>query len=291
MTDLNEAVLPPIWTLTRRTLALGPAESLNHLIEKMTPTGLLRRSGDGVATSRHVGPSVRALVALGVIGESQDGGIALTHPDADESAFRLRVGQALLQIPEGDDPWLVREGAGRLEYHLEVAVAWTQLLGMRSEVKGWQVASDVLDRQFGFDRPLLRDTAPYNTLERLVAWLGLAVHTGAAMMPDPTPVVRGMLPMLVGSDGCSAQELLERSAAAFPWMPHGQLGREVAARMRSVPDESGTAGRLPEGLSLALVRLTQEGLIELVPGDDPASRVLLSFAGQPGQGISRLVMA
>ena len=64
--------------------------------------------------------------------------------------------------------------------------------------KGWQAASDVLDRQFGVDRRLLRDTAPYNMLERLIDWLGVAVHTGTAMIPDPTFVVRAMITTLVG---------------------------------------------------------------------------------------------
>ena len=68
-----------------------------------------------------------------------------------------------------------------------------------------------------------------------------------------------------------------------------------AARSRrtcaAVPDESGETGRVPESLSLALVRLAVEGTIELVPGDDPKSRVLLSFAGQPERGIAQVRLA
>src|SRR5262245_5543976 len=241
MADLNEAVLPSVWTLARRALAQDPAPSVDALVERLTPTGLLRRTGDGGAASRHVGPSVRALLSLGLIVEAEDGSVSLTHAGSEEDEFRFRVGQALLRIPDGTDPWLVREGTGRLEYHLEIAVAWSQLLGMRSEIDGWQAASDALDRQFGVDRRLLRDTAPYNTLERLVTWLGLAVRTGRGMVPDPTAVVRTAIPSLLGGDGCSAQDLLERTATTFPWMPHGWLGRQVAAQMRSVPDDSAGA--------------------------------------------------
>lgn len=290
MADLNETVLPSVWTLARRALSQGPASSLDVLIERLTPIGLLRRTGDAAPASRHVGPSVRALVSLGLITEADDGTVSLTHPDCEENEFRFRVGQALLTIPDNANPWLVREGTGRLEYHLEVAVAWTHLLGVRSAIQNWPAASDALDRQFGVDRPLLRDTAPYNTLERLVSWLGITMRTGRAMVPDPTAMVRAGLPSLLDGDACSAQEFLERTATAFPWFPHGRIGREVAARMRIVPDDSAETGRVPEGLSLALVRLAAEGTIELVPGDDPKSRVLLSFAGQPERGIARVML-
>ena len=290
MADLNETVLPSVWTLARRALVRGPAPSLDVLIEHLTPTGLLRRVGDGTATSRHVGPSLRALLSLGLITQGGDGAVSLAEPECEESEFRFRVGQALLRIPDSDDPWLVREGTGRLEYHLEVAVAWTQLLGVHSAIDGWPAASDALDRQFGVDRPLLRDTAPYNTLERLVNWLGVAVRTGQAIVPDPTEMVRAALPSLLDDGASSAQDFLERSATVFPWMPHGRVGQAVAAHMRSIPDEGGDAGRVPEGLSLALIRLALEGAIELVPGDDPKSRVLLSFAGQPERGIAQVML-
>jgi hypothetical protein len=177
-----------------------------------------------------------------------------------------------------------------LEYHLEVAVAWTQLLGVRSAIDGWPAASDALDRQFGVDRPLLRDTAPYNTLERLVSWLGIAVGTGQGMLPDPTAMVRTALPSLLDEGACSAQVFLERCAMVFPWMPHGRVGQEVATHMRSVPDRSGETGRIPECLSLALVRLAVDGTIDLVGGDDPKSRVLLSYNGQAERGIARVVL-
>ena len=114
MADLNEAILPSVWTLARRALVQGSAPSLDVLVERLTPTGLLRRTGDGAATSRHVGPSLRALLSLGVITEAGDGAISLADPESEESEFRFRVGQALLRIPDGDDPWLVREGTGSL---------------------------------------------------------------------------------------------------------------------------------------------------------------------------------
>src|SRR5689334_6973667 len=109
MSDLNEAVLPAVWTLARRTLLSGPAPSLDALIARLTPTGLLRRTGDGAPQSRHVGPTVRALLALGLIARADDGSVSLAEPECAEDMFRFKVSQALLNIPEGADPWLVRD--------------------------------------------------------------------------------------------------------------------------------------------------------------------------------------
>ena len=166
-------------------------------------------------------------------------------------------------------------------------MAWTQLLGLNSGIENWQTAAEALDRQFGVDRPLLRDTAPYNTLERFAMWLGVtAVSAGNSSPIRPRWSVRA-LDALVQRPACSASELLRRSAERFPWLPHGRLGRAFAEHMRSVPDGSAADGRFPEGLSLALVRLEQENAIVLDAGDDPKSRVLLSFGGAAGAGISR----
>jgi hypothetical protein len=291
MADLNEMELPAVWTLARRALAREPAPSLDVLIERLTPTGLLRRTGDGVPTSRHVGPSVRALLRYGVLSEADDGTVSLVDPDQDEAAFRLRIAEALLPIPADEDPWHVREGSGRLEFHLEVAVAWTQSFGANTALGAWSAASDVLDRQFGVDRDWLRDTAPYNALERLVSWLGLAVRTSAGLVPDPTPLLRTALPSLLPDRVCSAQDFRQRTAAAFPWMAHGTIGQQVAERMRTKGDTSGVDGAFPEPLSLALTRLAAEGRIDLVPGDDAASWVLLSFGGEPGRGIAQVRLA
>ena len=291
MPDLNEMVLPAVWSLARRALANGPAPSLDALIDRLTPVGLIRRSAEGASRSRHVGPSLRMLRQLGILVEDGDGAVALADLTWDEARFRHAVAVALLAVSEDDDPWQIREGATRLEHHLEIAVAWTQVLGLNSGIENWQTAAEALDRQFGVDRPLLRDTAPYNTLERFATWLGVTAVVGGQLVPDPTPLVRSALDTLLPEPSCSAGDLLQRSAEHFPWLPHGRLGRAVAEHMRIVPDSSAVDGRFPEGLSLALVRLEQEHAIELDAGDDAKMRVLLSFGGAPERGVARVVRA
>lgn len=288
MSDLNETILPSVWSLARRALAKEPAQSLDDLIGGLTPAGLIKRSGDAASQSRHVGPSLRKLLELGIITEEAEGMIVLTDPAADEQDFRYAVAKAMLAVPPGDDPWEVRQDSTRLEYHLEAAVAWTQLLGLDSGISNWQSASEVLDQQFTVNRPLLRDTAPYNTLERLATWLGATTVLDSRLVPDPTPLVRASLDTILPEGSCTAGDFLKLSAEEFPWLPHGDLGRAVAAEMREVPDKSAADGRFPECLSLALVRLELEDVIELDPGDDPRTRVLLSFHGEPERGVAKV---
>jgi hypothetical protein len=289
MSDLNEMVLPAVWSLARRVLADGPSPSLDALVDRLTPVGLIRRSGEGAFRSRHVGPSLRTLRQLGILFEGDDGAVTLADPAWDEADFRYAVAVALLTVPEDDDPWEIREPTTRLEHHLEVAVAWTQLIGLNSRIENWQTAAEVLDRQFGIDRPLLRDTAPFNALERVAMWLGVTAVVGGRMLPDPTALVRSGLDTLMPEPSCLAAEVLRRSAEQFPWLPHGRIGRAVAEHMRNVPDGGAADGRFPEGLSLALIRLEQEKAIMLDPGDDPKTRVLLSFGGVPERGVARVV--
>ena len=212
---------------------------------------------------------------------------------SNEAAFRFEAARHLLSIPNGTDPWEERPESKRLEYDLQVAVAWFCLQGIESGLSTFPAAEDRLMKQLGADRKLLRDSAPYNTLERWIEWLGLGGFTTIAgvrlLVPDPTPLVRFALDDLVPSGTyVSMPEFLDRAAVIFPWLPHGALGEAVAAGLREVPDASAEEKRAPECLSLALVRLEIEGEIALEPGDDPRTRVLLSLGGSERLAVARI---
>src|SRR4051812_35220311 len=128
MSDLNETVLPAVWSLARKALLEATAPSVDALIASLTPQALIKRTGADRPSSRHVGPSVRALVALRMISTGADGSVALTDPSNDEAQFRLEITRRLLAIGEDRDPWEIREGTSRLEHHLEMSVAWLHVL-------------------------------------------------------------------------------------------------------------------------------------------------------------------
>jgi hypothetical protein len=231
---------------------------------------------------------------LGIVVGDRETGLALSQPDLTDAAFRLEVATRLVRVPDGSDPWLLSTGGTQLQYVAEVAVAWLHLQGLRTDLAGWSSAASLLDLQFGADRPLLRDGAPYNTLERLSTWLGVAAFTTAStgqsgrLIPDPTPIVSAALSTLIPDTSVSASDFMARTGEMFPWLPHGKLGRAVATHMREVPDASDSMNRASEGLSLALLRLGTERRLELDPGDDPRSRVLFSV-GETERGIARIV--
>ena len=301
MSQLDEMVLPAVWSLIRGELLAAPLQPRDQLIDRLTPVGLIDRAGSAPAASRHVGPTLRALQQLGLVVSNEQGLLALEDPALPEPAFRAEVARRLLVMPADADPFAIREGGQQPEYHGEIAVAWLHLQGFERELAGWQGASPVLEDQFGTSRSLLRDGAPYNTLERLVRWLGIGDWSRpegggrqAALLPDPTRLLRTVLRELVPEGTVSALEFLSRTAQRFPWLPHGEIGRAVAQQIRGSHrlDRSAAEEMLPQGLTLALTRLQFEKRVILEEGDDPKRRIRLQYPGVGEDiGIARVVIA
>jgi hypothetical protein len=293
MADLTETVLPSIWSLVRRSLLEAPGISGIELVNRLTPRGLIRRQEAGSTTdkSRHVLPSLNALVAMGIVEDSGEKGLSLIPGVESEEAFRREVTRRLFNVSEGTgDVWSLRSEF-QLEHHAELALAWLHLQGIQGPIVSFRAAELRLQNQFGSDRKLLRDTAPYNTLERWTRWSGVAAYidgrdesgTADGLVPDPTEAVRTELDALIvpGADE-PARAVVDRAANVFSWLPHGSLGRAVAERMKDPPDNAVATGSVPEGLSLALIQLHHAEEIELVAGDDPSDRVTLTPGGFVG---------
>lgn len=299
MSGLDETVLPPVWSLIRSELAGHPTQTRDELVSRLTPAGLIARAGDAGRTSRHVWPSLRALTQLGVVTSDADHRLSLLDSSLTESAFRSEVAQRLLGVPDEDDPFALRQAGQQPEYHAELAMAWLHLQGFEHEVAGWQAASPLLDRQLGTDRVVLRDTAPFNTFERLARWLGVAVYVApqteaqqSALIPDPTDLIREALTTLVPNGAIATVEFLRATAERFPWLPHGRIGRAVAERLPNLDtvDRSATEEVMPQSVSLALTRLQLEQRLVLEEGDDPKQRVLLQYPGGGTRGVARVVI-
>ena len=295
MSDLNETVLPAVWSVIRRELAARPGQPRDDLVARLTPSGLIRRTGaDAGGVSRHVRPTITALENLKLVVADLDGGLRLSQPDLGEEAFRAEVARRLLVVPDGDDPWQVREGGQQLEFHAELALSWLHLQGLEQPIGGWQTASTVLDHQFGVDRLLLRSDVPFNTLDRLARWLGAATYAKSPivdqqLLPDPTDLIRSILPNVMPEPAMSTAEVVAEIARRLPWLPIGNVGAAVAARMAETPDRFVTENAVPQSLTLALLRLQHEGLIELEVGDDPNRRTLLEFPDGETRGFARVI--
>jgi hypothetical protein len=55
------------------------------------------------------------------------------------------------------------------------------------------------------------------------------------------------------------------------------------------PDPAVSENTVPQSLTLALLRLQHEGLIELEVGDDPTRRTLLQFPDGETRGVARVI--
>ena len=271
MTALNEEVLPIVWSLARRELLVRPRPTFDEVVDRLTPTGLLKREkAEREArrpASRHVRPSLTALVNSGAVVRDGDR-LQLLDPGEDEQAFRLRVLRGVLHTEKVFDD----EGVG-LAHQAEAAFAWLHLQGLEDPVAGsWNDAQAALQAHVrGNATDWLNDVA-FNTLERWARWFGWVRRARHAQVdvlwPDPTPLVRALLPEVLGQEALPAREFAEQVAERLPWLPNGSVGREVAAVFADVPDRSVEQGRVPEGLSLTLQRLHLEQALRLVPGDD-----------------------
>ena len=290
MADLAENVLPSVWTLVRRSILESPGIKRTEIVERLTPRGLVRRTEGGSTTdeSRHVRPSLNALLEMGVVEDRGEEGLSLTVGVESEGEFRRELTRRSFNVPKDEeDVWRLRS-EWQPAHHAELALAWLHLQGVQTPIVSFTAAERRLQSQFGAERRLLRDTAPYNTLERLARWCGVAAQvdgrdeSGSAtgLIPDPTEAVRAELDTLIspGADE-PARAVVERAAEVFTWLPHGALGRAVAERMNECPDRAPATGSVSEGLSLALVQLHHEREIELVAGDDAADRVTLEPGG------------
>lgn len=293
MADLSETVLPSVWTLVRRSILESPGIKRTETVERLTPRGLIRRTEAGSTTdeSRHVRPSLNALIEMGVVEDRGEEGLALIDGVESEGEFRRELTRRSFSVPENeDDVWRLRS-EWQPAHHAELALAWLHLQGVREPIVSFTAAERRLQSQFGAERRLLRDTAPYNALERLARWCGVAAQvdgrdeSGSAtgLIPDPTEAVRAELDTLIspGADE-PARAVVARAAEVFSWLPHAVLGRAVAERLTECPDRALATGTVPEGLSLALVQLHHEREIELVAGDDAADRVTLAPGGFVG---------
>lgn len=294
MSELNETVLPSVWSVIRLELAARPGQMRSDLIARLTPAGLIRRTGEAGGPSRHVRPTLTVLEELRLIEADSEERLRLSVPDLRGSAFRAEVTRRLLCPPEGSDLWAVRPGGQQLAYEAELALAWLHLQGVEQPIGNWENAILVLDEQLGGDRALLRSDVPFNTMDRLARWVGAAAITRARtqpqqLLPDPTDLVRSLLPELMPERAIATAEFAAGAARVLPWLPNGWIGRAIAGEMSRVPDPSAGEGRLPQSLSLALLRLEAEGDLTFEPGDDPSRRTLLQFPDGETLGVARVV--
>ena len=135
----------------------------------------------------------------------------------------------------------------------------------------------------------------FNTLERWARWFGWVRRARRAQVdvlwPDPTPLVRAVLPEILGSEALPLAHLSSRWPSGCRGCRTDRWDGRLPRLWLDVPDRSVDEGRVPEGLSLTLERLHLEKTLRLVAGDDAKDRMLLSAFGVPQPATRRWLRA
>lgn len=115
----------------------------------------------------------------------------------------------------------------------------------------------------------IRNPSRWNTFQRWAPSLGFAwVHPKGHLVPDPTPALRQVLPVVLGDvSELSAREFVDRVAAALPVLDSGRYRAFVEANWRRPTPEH---RRLSVPLSDALERLRSEGRLRFDDRADAA---------------------
>ena len=260
MADLSEQVLPSVWSLIRHSLLEAPGMSRSELIDHLTPRGLITRQEGGSTTdeSRHVRPSLNALIDLGVVTDDGQDSLTLASGSESEQAFRREVTSRYFEVGSESDEeiWGLRSELQH-EHHAELALAWLHLQGVTAPIGGFAAAEPLLQRQLGSARTLLRDGVPFNVLERLGRWCGVAAPVDgrdgggavAAIIPDPTEAIRSELDQLIepGAPTCLRERSLIRRRRSS-WPPNGSRAPSLRRMSDRASDRAPTEGnQVPRG--------------------------------------------
>jgi hypothetical protein len=184
--------------------------------------------------------------------------------------------------------WDSTEGARDLTRALAWFAAQSPLRppGPWNEPDGVDVAQE---RQFaGAERVFSNDTR-WGAFERWATFLGFAQHLPRGnkdvLVPDPTPVLREVVPELLTRERQELPAVVEQVARHVPVLDGGTYRRDVEARMKA--DNVSTApDLLSPSLSHALLRLRDERVIALEDLADAPVKIRLASGFGPERTIT-----
>lgn len=151
---------------------------------------------------------------------------------------------------------------------------------------GWYLAQDPLDppengkaidraiTDQGVNDLLDMNTERLNQFDDWICYLGFAWRSGSQLIPDPTAHLRLRLESLFGEmNEMPLRQFMNNTASAVPVLDGGHL-RVLVEPHGKVPQTQ--PGHVSPAMSLSLLRLRDEGDIQLETGADDAQMMVLS---------------
>lgn len=263
----------PILVLITSYLASkrGGRDLRQRVLDAVSPPSLASGNTDAEALQRDVRNNIRAGVTIGLFVED-DPELSLAPGAAAAikgglANFLAHLRSLILAPALNEAPWGRQVGAR----DLTSALAWFLTFAPAEapqRMEGTERSASVLqERDFG---PRIGDNddtnwpigadARWRTFEGWVCALGFAWRSPTgALVPDPTPSVRAVLPPILGKGKVlTASGFVDAIAAAVPVLDRGTYREFVIANRREPRSED----RLSASLSQAIIRLKIEKFIQ-----------------------------
>jgi hypothetical protein len=244
----------------------------------MSPLSMRDESQPAAANDRRpmIAGTIGESIRMGLLTEEDDTiGLQpeLVKADAEATLRRLPLHLADLIF-----------AADNAENHdLALSIAWFLGLPVLTPPVNWDAVQTTITSQ-GVNQMLeLSNNARYSQFRDWVCFLGFAWRDPrGAIVPDPTPQLRGRLPSIFRDETTiTLEEATKRIAEAIPVMEGGTFRDQVEKFVTTRPP-----GYLSESTATAWSRLADEGLVELIYEADAPHLVLPD--GVEGRCVSRV---
>jgi hypothetical protein len=247
----------------------GRTDSIDTVVNLLAPESLRsagKESDDEGGGRDMVSNTVREAVAMGLLVPHQDD-VGL-NPELVETLRDPSGAEAALPITLADLFFAPNRDAN---HDLGRQTAWYLAQDAFNAPRNWKDVEETIAKQFPDGRLGLTNSTPYGNFEDWVCFLGFAWKHHSVLTPDPTAHLRLRLPQLFlgkANTPHTLPDVLNRLSQICPVFEGGFLREEIE---RVLPREG---GHLSSTTALALLRLRDEGTIDLTQDSDATTLLL-----------------
>lgn len=296
-------ILPAVARVLFRALQAADGFGLPRaeLARSVAPSTLPR--GEGTATgdgSKGFDDTLTACLTIGLF--DRDGDMIRLHFELPDHArdrrqrdhhFRAMVRDLVLREALNYGLWDSSEEARDLTRALAWYLAQNPLRPPApwNEPNGVDVAQE---RQFGAGERVFSNDTRWGAFDRWATFLGFGHHlprdAKTVLIPDPTEVIRHVLPTVLTEQRVEISKVIEELGHRIPVLDGGTYRRQVEERMRPEAVQSG-GELLSPSLAHALLRLRDERFIVLEDLADAPLKVRLPERFGPERTITHASLA
>ena len=267
--------------LYRYVLAVGPTPA-TKLIDVCAP--------DGVCRQDRAKATLNTWTKLGFF-EREDDTVRLTPslPTAvrDRKSGEEVLGRVLRELvlrADNNEPFWGSVGVHAADFTR--GLAWCLAMDpLRLHGNGYDPVDRLENDTLPNDVEVFRNDTRWNGFKAWAVFLGFGWQArfpkAGTLVVDPTPAVRDVLPdVFAGAAEVTQRDFFARLRERLPVLDGGTYRTEVESKLTRTAWQPPGAGQVSASLSLTLLRLRNEGVIEFADRADPAAgRAVLTGRG------------